>query len=60
MIGRDCLPGRRPGSSRAWRFPSHAFAFEVDAVCVVDDPVEDGVSDGGFADEFVPFGDGER
>ena len=26
---------------------------------VVDDPVEDGVSDGGFADEVVPFGDGE-
>ena len=26
---------------------------------VVDDAVEDGVSDGGFADEVVPFGDGE-
>ena len=26
---------------------------------VVDDPVEDDVSDGGFADEVVPIGDGE-
>ena len=25
---------------------SHAVSFEVDAVCVLDDPVEDGVGDG--------------
>ena len=26
---------------------------------VVDDPVEDGVGDGGFADHVVPLGDGQ-
>jgi hypothetical protein len=34
-------------------------AGEIDAVCVVDDAIEDGVSIGGIADQLVPFVDGE-
>ena len=40
-------------------FLSHAVAFKGDAVGVVDDPVEDRVSDGGLADHVVPFGNGQ-
>jgi hypothetical protein len=34
-------------------------AGEIDAVCVVDDAIEDSVGIGGIADQFVPFVDGE-
>ena len=37
---------------------SHAIALKVDAVSVVDDPVEDSVGDRGFADHVVPLRDG--
>src|ERR1700727_2084696 len=37
-------------------FPSHAVAFELDTVGVVDDPVEDGICDGWLADHVVPLG----
>ena len=40
-------------------FPSHAVAFEGDTVGVVDDPVEDGVGDGGLSDHVVPLGNGQ-
>ena len=40
-------------------FPSHAVAFEGDAVGIVDGTVEDGVGDGGFTDHVVPLGDGQ-
>jgi hypothetical protein len=34
-------------------------AGEIDAVCVVDDAIEDSVGVGGIADQFVPFVDGD-
>ena len=34
--------------------PAHAFAGELDAVGVVDEPVQNGVSIGRIADYFVP------
>ncbi|MGY4623853.1 hypothetical protein ACVWY3_001609 [Bradyrhizobium sp. USDA 4486] len=40
-------------------FPSHAVAFESDAVGVVDDPVEDSVCDGRLADHVVPLRNGQ-
>ena len=40
-------------------FPSHAVAFEGDTVGVVDDSVEDGIGDGGFADHVMPLGNGQ-
>ena len=43
-----------------WRFSfSQAFTFKADAMGIVNDPVQDGVSDGGFANHGVPLGDGE-
>ena len=33
---------------------AQALAAQFDAVGVVDDPIEDGVGQGGIADEFVP------
>ena len=33
---------------------AQAVAAQFDAVGVVDDPIEDGVGQGGIADEFVP------
>ena len=33
---------------------TQALAAQFDAVGVVDDPIEDGVGQGGIADEFVP------
>ena len=42
--------GGSRGQAGPGGFPSHAFPFQVDAVGVVDDPVEDGVNDGGFSD----------
>ena len=36
---------------------SHAVAFEADAVGIVDDAVQDGIGDGGFANHVVPLGD---
>ena len=38
---------------------SQALSLEVDAVGVVDESVEDGVGDGGIADELVPAIDGQ-
>ena len=38
---------------------SHGLADEIDAVGVVDEPIEDGVGVGGVADEGVPVGDGD-
>jgi hypothetical protein len=40
-------------------FPSHAFAFERDAMGIVDDAIEDGIGDGRLTDHVVPLGDGE-
>lgn len=40
-------------------FPSHAVAFEGDAVGVVDDPVEDCICDGWLADHIVTLGNGQ-
>jgi len=37
---------------------SHALAFEVDAMGVVNDPVEDGIGDGRLTDHIVPLRDG--
>jgi len=34
----------------------HAFTFEFNTVCAMDKPVENGVSHGGIADQFVPAG----
>ena len=33
---------------------SHAVSLECEAVCVVDETVEDGVGDGGIGDDLVP------
>src|SRR5580765_2589777 len=33
---------------------AQALAAQFDAIGVVDDPIEDGVGQGGIADEFVP------
>ena len=33
---------------------AQALAAQFDAICVVDDPIEDGVGQGGIAHEFVP------
>ena len=33
---------------------AHRLTFERDAMSVVDEPIEDGVGDGGLADDFVP------
>ena len=33
---------------------SHGSSFEGDVVCVVYEPIEDGVPEGGLADEVVP------
>src|SRR6266436_9990015 len=38
---------------------SEALSFEVDAVCVVDEAIEDRVGDGGVSDDFVPAIDGQ-
>src|SRR5258707_280386 len=38
---------------------SEALSFEVDAVGVVDEAIEDCVGDGGVADDFVPAVDGQ-
>src|SRR6266849_3673530 len=38
---------------------SEALSFEVDAVCVVDEAIEDCVGDGGISDNFVPAIDGQ-
>jgi hypothetical protein len=35
-------------------FPSHAVATKGDTVGVVDDPVEDSIGDGWFADDLLP------
>jgi hypothetical protein len=45
---------RKPYSSRNWAFAAQALAAQFDAVGVVDDTIEDGVSQGGIAHEFVP------
>ena len=37
-------------------FPK-ALAGQFDAVGVVDEPIEDGVGDGGVADDFIPLAD---
>jgi hypothetical protein len=34
---------------------SHAVSLECEAVSVVDDPIEDGVSDGRVCDDLVPI-----
>ena len=35
---------------------SHGGSVEFDPVCVVNDAIEDGVGEGGFADDVVPLG----
>ena len=37
---------------------SHAVSSENEAVCIVDETVEDGVSDGGVSNHLVPMIDG--
>ena len=39
-------------------FP-HALAVEFDAVGIVDEAVEDGISEGGFPDHVMPGVDGQ-
>jgi hypothetical protein len=39
--------------------PTHAFSFELDAVSVVNETIEDGVGVSGIADNFVPAVDGK-
>ena len=39
--------------------PSHRSALERYAVRVVEQPVEDGVAEGGIADDIVPVLDGD-
>ena len=39
--------------------PPHGTALEGDPVGVVEDPVEDGVPEGGVANDIVPVLDGE-
>ena len=38
---------------------AQGFATELDAVGVVNDAVEDGVGEGGIADDVVPLRDGD-
>ena len=40
-------------------FLPHGVSFEFDGVGVVDEAVEDGVGERGFADEFVPVLEGQ-
>jgi hypothetical protein len=40
------------------KLPAQRVALELDAMSVVDDAVEDGVSDGRLADDVVPSVDG--
>jgi len=56
------------GAKRRWFFPflrvcpsgqlslgfSHRFPFQGDAVSVMDQPVADGIGDGGIGDQLVP------
>ena len=37
---------------------AHGFAFEIDAVGVVDQPVEDSVGEGGITDRLMPLANG--
>ena len=39
--------------------PSHGSALEGDPVCVIEETVEDGVAEGGIADDIVPGLDGD-
>ena len=39
--------------------PPHGTALEGDAVGIVEDPAEDGVPEGGVANDIVPVLDGE-
>ena len=39
--------------------PSHRSALEGDAVGIVEEMVEDGVAEGGIADDIVPVLDGD-
>ena len=47
------------GQCGLWAFSAHAVSFQLDAVGVVDDAVEDGIGDGGFADHLMPTRDGQ-
>ncbi len=38
---------------------SHAFSGELKAVSVVNEAIQDGVAEGGVADNFVPMFDGD-
>src|SRR5215472_4993754 len=40
--------------SSGWSLLAQALAAQFDAIGVVDDPIEDGVGQGGIADKFVP------
>jgi hypothetical protein len=40
--------------SSGWSLLAQALAAQFDAISVVDDPIEDGVGQGGIADKFVP------
>src|SRR5262245_60488038 len=49
------VPADRAGALRA----SSRLAAELDAVRVLEQPVQDGVGHGGFPERFVPVGDGQ-
>ena len=39
--------------------PAHGSPFELDAVGIVEQTIQDGISGGGIADLLMPMGDGE-
>ncbi len=49
----------RFGQERGLLLLPHAIAFERDSVRVVNDAIEDGVSDSRFADHLAPLRHGE-
>ena len=54
-VGSDFLGCVKFGALRSDL--SHAVSIECEAVSVVDEPVEDGVSDGRIGDDIVPIFD---
>jgi len=50
----ECFAVAGLGQDGSVCLSAHAVSLEFDAVSVVDDPDEDGVCDGGFANHLVP------
>ncbi len=49
----------RFGQERSWFLLPHAVSLERNSMGVMDDTIEDGVSDRWFADHLVPLRDGK-